>query len=184
MKKVLLALCILTAHNSLIAQIEKGNFLTGISGRYRFEFDDGKNYSLSLTPNIGYFMLNRLAAGASLSLNTSLSTGTYEQKNKSLAIGPFVRYYLLDNNKYNVFVQPSFLIYANRSTLNSDEIINYSTTTTAIALSVAPVYFINEHVSLGLLNNITKYYYESSNTAMYFEMQLGLQIHLRCKKKE
>jgi hypothetical protein len=73
---------------------------------------DINNWSISITPSIGYFIQDRLLVGANIllyfstdkaSYNTSAASETYEYKYTSFGIGPEVRYYFGDPGNKQLF---------------------------------------------------------------------------------
>src|SRR6478735_9655893 len=116
MRKTLLLLTASFLMNTSFGQLQKGTWLVGGNGMYRVykTKEDGKLISsvrdLSVLPNLGYFVIDKLATGLTLSglfVNakypqpdgTTLST-----KQQQIGAGPFARYYLLGaENTINVF---------------------------------------------------------------------------------
>src|ERR1700750_1300278 len=92
------------------AQISKGNWLIGGSVSFSSQhvyYSGGPDYSttnFTVNPNIGYFIMDKLAAGLDVSYvsNTTKAFGT-SATSSIFGIGPFIRYYLLSA------VQPAHL---------------------------------------------------------------------------
>ena len=62
MSAIVFALCSIGAAN---AQLEKGSVLVGGGiGDIQFGLGSGSNFSINLTPRVGYFVQNNLAFGA------------------------------------------------------------------------------------------------------------------------
>jgi outer membrane protein len=93
------------AHNSF-CQFNKGRFIAG--GSVRFSSSNLENVfsgnttetrvsTFSFSPNVGYFIIDKLAIGASVGLSTSryaVEAQNVEAVNSTASIGPFMRYYL------------------------------------------------------------------------------------------
>jgi opacity protein-like surface antigen len=103
---VFTALVILTAFGAH-AQFEQGTMMVGGNFNVRFNGDKVKSgsttttidhyTSISIGPQFGYFIIDNLAAGAGLTINSY--SVTYENSNdkssgSSVVFSPFVRYYL------------------------------------------------------------------------------------------
>lgn len=134
MKKALLALLCL-ASVSAFAQVKKGDKLVGVSfGSISYTSSDsktsysntptvyesdGNSFSISVNPNVAWFVNDNLAIGGGVSISfyssksTSSNTGsstTTESKytQPSFYIGPFARYYFGGSPKGMPFVQANF----------------------------------------------------------------------------
>jgi len=99
MKKMLLSLTTCVIMATLVhAQTEKGDWLVG----GLFQLNTAKtNTHIGLTPMGGKFVIKNLAVGADLNFDYSKS-GT--DKVTQFGIGPFARYYFL-NNKVRPIIQ-------------------------------------------------------------------------------
>jgi hypothetical protein len=87
MKIIILAILLITFLNfNLQAQIEKGSRLVGGAG-YVILNDP---FLLNISPNLGYFLSNRLVLGSSVGL---MFYGYEDNSNLSIALTPFTRYY-------------------------------------------------------------------------------------------
>lgn len=120
---------------SLFAQTEKGARLIGVSlGSLSYTNSDsktsysntptvynsdGSSFSISVNPNIGWFVKDNLAVGGGFSVSfysseskssntgsTTTSTSNYTQP--SVYIGPFARYYFSGSKKGMPFAQANF----------------------------------------------------------------------------
>ncbi|RZM19502.1 MAG: hypothetical protein EOO88_37870 [Pedobacter sp.] len=134
MKQMLTFLLLLLSFTA-IAQIKKGDKLVGVGiGAISYTSSDskttysntptvyeseGSSFSISLNPNLGWFIMDKLAVGAAVnvSFNTSksesrnsASTTTSDNKSTQPAfyIGPFARYYFGTGTKGAPFVQGNF----------------------------------------------------------------------------
>src|ERR1700710_1032719 len=105
MKNIFLVICLCIA-GQLFAQTEKGNFLVGGTAGFQ---TNSTNTTIAFSPNVGYFVKNNLAVGASSTLSSVkedfLKTTTFN-------IGPFARYYVGHSNfKPFGLVQLAYLSY-------------------------------------------------------------------------
>lgn len=132
MKKILAVTALCLSLSPLFSQVEKGSKLIGVSfGSFSFTNSnsqttysntptkyksDGSSYSVSINPNLGFFVIDNLAVGASVSVsyygskskstNTSSTTSsTSEYVQPSFYIGPFARYYVPGSGKGRIFAQ-------------------------------------------------------------------------------
>ena len=195
MKQLSLLFFLLTA-NYLTAtcQLDKGVWLVGGSGKlytYNSTFTN-PNYrttvkytQIDLSPNIGYFIADKLAAGLkpnfSFFKGSILNQATVSGTTKFF-IGPFLRYYFLSpDNPFNILTDISYQVGINQySTPPKDKgkISNFS-------LMAGPEIFFNSSVGIELLIGYTKYHESvESSTIGYsdnrkgLQVSIGLQIHL------
>lgn len=178
-KKVTLGILLLSSLN-LYSQITKDNWLIGGSGRYSSQKEtlnsvEVKGYDIELTPNIGYFLIDKLALGAKSALTyNKLNYNGGLSKSTQVTIGPFVRYYALNpDNRINIFTQASY------------EYVHYSGNSGAksqggiFTISSGPVVFLNSSVGLECTFNYQLLNQKEANTtAKTFYVNLGFQIHL------
>lgn len=145
MKNLLLTFLFFTLSLSVIGQRKKGDKLVGVGiGSISYTNSDskttysntptvynseGNSFSISINPNVAWFVNDNLAIGGGVSIsfyssksnssNTS-STTTSESKSTqpSFYIGPFARYYFGGSTKGMPFVQANFQygIYGGKST--------------------------------------------------------------------
>jgi hypothetical protein len=74
------------------AQTQKGGILLAGSGHAQFN----DPLEIELQPQAGYFLLNRMAVGASIPVYF-LAAGSQRRRTSSLGLDPFVRYYFLQS---------------------------------------------------------------------------------------
>jgi hypothetical protein len=121
--------------------------------------DKNKTTSFGFYPKAGYFLNDQFAVGAQLvlALSSSKTPGTPEVINSSNTIGltPFVRYYVLQMDKFSIFGQGYLGL-----SLRSQKTKNGGTTTkgpktTTISLGVYPgvAYDISDNLSLEIQIN-------------------------------
>jgi hypothetical protein len=132
MKKTLLFfifLCVFSFYSN--AQLTKNNWLVGGSGSFYYYNEDYSNPSYNQTANytsidiaasVGYFFMDKLAAGLRPGfssykgkvVSTSAGSGGFTNSYK-FSIGPFVRYYFLQEDKpFNVLADVSYQIGINQ----------------------------------------------------------------------
>src|SRR5687767_14919144 len=179
----LLSLSLILANRSM-SQINKGQFLAG--GNISFESikNDGEdvvNYKTTnffISPNIGYFIIPKLAGGLRLNIRS------YKQKipagytQVSVSLSPFLRYYLLSQKqKFNVLVDSGYINVKTKTRIQNSRL---SERTRGYTVSVGPAIFLNERVALefllGYKRTNVKNYEDNKNTTL--NTGLGLQIHL------
>ena len=163
------------------AQITKGNWMVGGSGSFKSTTSEtiktgskDKYTYLELSPNIGYFFLDKMAAG----INTSFYYNPYEGAyNIGFGIGPYLKYYLLKPEKLvNIFIQGKYLYYENNN--NSDAIGYDKFSSYSYGLKTGPVIYFNDSVALELA---LEYLRDNRNKTLIdntFLMTIGFQIHL------
>jgi len=201
MKQLIFLLCIGYAINSYgqtDKPITKGNMLLGGSagfsyskktGQYQFSDPYGgpflqtieeKNFSLSLSPSIGYFVADGLAIGISPSISYSHNKyGNNTYNGYAIGIAPFIKNYF--TNGFFISLEPGILYSASNSG-NSKS----STIQLYINPAIGYAFFINPKVSMepsiGYLYNKNIYKYESSanettNSSLIF-FSIGFQVFL------
>lgn len=112
MKKVLFASFLLVSSYVSQAQINKGQWLVGgnisfASTKYG-DIKDSKVTSFEISPDAGYFIIDKLAAGVRLGYS-STKAKTADDASTEFSAAPFVRYYFLDAaQKVNVFADASY----------------------------------------------------------------------------
>ena len=164
--------------NICFSQITKGNWLVGGNALFytqngRINGSDSKGYNLNISPDIGYFLANKFAAGLTLNATyvENINRGA-KSSSTSLGIGPFARYYFLPTeNIVNIFVEG---IYQYTTDFNGFG-ENY------FRFSTGPVIYFNSSVGLEFTLN-----YAHDNTANIsaktISFGVGFQIHLEKEK--
>lgn len=114
MRKGICLIITILAFCEIHAQVEKGYWLAGGSLSYysdKTEFQT--NNVLLATPKIGYFIIDKLAAGLNFSIeynSTKGARGSGTARLGSLRLGPLVRYYFLPKEStVNLFSEGSVL---------------------------------------------------------------------------
>lgn len=187
MRILLLLSLSLILTNTATSQINKGHFLVG--GNINFESvkidGDGvyitsyKTTTFFVSPNIGYFIIPKLAGGLRLNIGVyKQSSAVYSQTNISLS--PFLRYYLLSQKqKFNILVDASYINMKSKTRIqgNPTPVIER---TTGYNITVGPSLFLNQHVALEFLLSYKQTQLKdiSDNKNSAVNAVLGLQIHL------
>lgn len=168
--------------NNVNSQITKKNWMVGGSGLFSSQTErlgtlTAKEVYIKLSPNIGYFFIDKFSGGIKADLNYSqVKYSGAESKTTQFAMGPFLRYYFLNVEKrINLLAEGSYL-YSHYSGNNTS-----SDSQNAFTFSAGPVVYFNSSVGLEMTLN-----YEhlngtgiSANT-IYFG--IGFQIHLEREK--
>ncbi len=167
-------------------QVTNGNWLVGGSGKFLVEEDktdvvNGKTTQLDLSPDIGYFFLNKFAAGARIFFEYGVQKkiGAYKNTYSNIGAGPFLRYYFLPvDNRINLLVQSAYQHSLTKSSGNTTNIND-------LLFSAGPVLYFNSSVGLELTANYELYDFQTAyTTAKKFYITMGLQIHLESDRNE
>jgi hypothetical protein len=161
-----------------LSQTQKGTLLLG--GSAGVQFSDP--FSVNFNPNVGVFVLDKLAIGSSLSSYFSSET---RYRYSQLGIGPFVRYYF-GEKKLQYFVLADVGLYRNWYKVDNppfEERRQVSNFWNARA-GLGAVYFITQQIGL----EATLYYRindspGSDNSDSNLFLNFGLQIYLPSGKE-
>lgn len=178
--RTLFLFLILTTTFTLNAQITKGNWLVG--GDIAFSYSDSKpestinseSFNIDLSPNIGYFFGDKLAFGTRVNyFHSRFKSDSGNSKFDSFFVSPFVKFYLLNDDKMvNPFLESSY-----RFNLLDDNNLDEFSARAGIAI------FLNNSValeaSLNYLNSKTKKQFIGSHTIL---LGFGIQVHLEKPK--
>lgn len=191
MQRTLLILLLFFSTSSAFSQINKGNFLVGGSGAFSSRDQDGsKSSSLAISPNVGYFFIDKLAGGVDLTLNfSSAKFSGVKTTARGLGVSPFVRYYILpSSSRINLFAEGSYGW--GKSRYKSPDLTNNSTFN-SYSLSVGPSFFVTSNIAVEFTAGYT--YSASRSKNIYsnyktkeklFQIGVGFQIHLGGNKKK
>lgn len=193
MQKTLLSLIVLFSTFSGFAQINKGQFLVGGTGSfYSKDQNSTKSTNFTLSPNVGYFFLDKLAGGISTNLGYTHTKFSIDQKisTKNYTISPFVRYYVLPaSNKVNFLAQASYG-WGKGTTSYSSNDAKFKVNSDFFSFAAGPVFFITPNVAAELTAGYGQTHYKSESSSMEnksknknFQLGIGFQIHLGNKKK-
>ena len=169
MKKLLLSLT-LVASLSVVAtaQTEKGGWIVGAQAANVSYNTTADIFTLTLSPQAGYFVADNFAIGANLRISMSNATGS----NTVWAIGPFARAYFGGTEKSKFYAQ------ANTGLVGMSGATAYN-----LGATLGHTYFITRNV--GLETALGYNYSDSTNGGMGSSdlgLNLGFQIYLGKKK--
>ena len=174
MKNLLTILTIILTSIPCFSQITKSVWLIGGSASFSsFKYPvqgSPTQINIGISPNIGYFLIDKLAVGASASF-TSDYFSDYPGKTNFFTVGPFARYYFLDTESvFNLFAQTGYEIqFQNKG---NDPVSIYS-------ISAGPNIFLNQNVALEFGFGYTYTPFNKINVGIKtFLTIIGLQIHL------
>jgi hypothetical protein len=174
-------------------QITQRNWLMGGNGSFSHS-DETLNgnvqvnsNTIDLSPNIGYFLVDRLAGGVRLNLNYQvMKNSNLKARTTTFLGGPFIRYYFLDKeNMINIFSEAAIQFYTSRhkgtnnagdyETLFDESGIN------AYTFSAGPAIFFNSSVALELAlsyQRIPLQAFNGNKEQNTIALKIGFQIHL------
>jgi hypothetical protein len=145
-------LLILTA--TAFTQISKGQFLIG--GNMNFEstkeensvYGSYKSINYFISPNIGYFIFNKIGGGLRLDIRSYNSTSqNLETHQVNASISPFLRYYFLPvQKKVNAFIDGSYL--HDKSKWHSDSNPSYFVKSKGYYFFAGPSIFLTDQIAL------------------------------------
>ncbi len=175
MKKLLLSTITLFVTTIALSQTEQGKISVGASSDLSFSFLNGKQEfrgqendldertSFAIAPTAGYFVIDNLQVGLVLALSTEKvegerqnfnnfgpQTNSFESKLSTFAVGPFVRYYFLENS-IKPFVQAS-VAYVSTKNESDDEFSSFESKSNGIGFGfdAGVAFFLNNFISLDL----------------------------------
>lgn len=180
--------------SQLYSQITKGNWLVGGSGSFSYTdnksaaYTNYKSNQLSISPNVGYFFIDKLAFGTKISILTSKanfpSTPTYQNylaKSSSYGFGPFGRYYLLNTeSQYNILIEGSYQYQIRNSKVSTT---NSKQNANSYSFSAGPVIYFNSSVGIEFTIGFSSEKFAGfSRRNNSISANLGFQIHLEKDK--
>ncbi len=173
MKKLILIcvlFCSLCVLNSF-SQTEKGNYLLGGGASASIDFSNGSNtFYLWFSPNMGYFIIDKLTIGASLPLSFNSRENS---RNFNYGITPFLRYYFGQPSDIMIFVTGAFGIKGSSSKY-------YDTTASSSGIEgragVGGTYFLNESIGLEALLGYTYNKWRDSDATSAIGLSIGFQF--------
>jgi len=163
---------------SCFAQTQKGSKMLGGSGSVNFK----EAFSLSLSPNLGYFIIEDLALGSGVSLNYS-NFKEIEFQTFGGGVEPFIRYYFGKPAPIRVFAQANGSVYL-LTIKNKAEVSTHNRNAFGGSLGIA--YFISQQIGVearltynnfhhGHIDPYENQYYPRENN---FGLNFGIQVHL------
>ena len=178
MRKILLAVLLVSVTTIGSAQIYKGQYMVGGNASFtssKFSDIDGSTTDVTISPNFGYFFINNLAGGLRLSF---LSSKEEDQEAYTEFSGaPFLRYYFLPTaQKVNIFAEASYG-FGSAGTDDKESFNQY-------AFMAGPAIFLTPNAALefGLLYSSTGGDAFGDIRLNTFGLNIGFQIHLGTPK--
>lgn len=184
MKKIILLIIIVAlAVNYANGQITKNNWLLSGSASFSTQKNSSaaslqyKQTDIQISPTIGYFIIDKFAAGVRPSFTYGKNNLAANAKPQTFfSIGPFVRYYFLQTDRpFNLLAEGA---YAYGSLNQASESKQHT-----FSVSAGPVLYFNTSVGLEFTvgYSTTKVVgFTGSNNAIRFG--IGFQIHLEKEK--
>lgn len=191
MKRLLICLFVLLSFFAAHAQLTKSNWLVGGTGNFlasSYSYSSATYSSTSnrvditVSPNIGYFVKDKLAFGLRPSFSKFKDrvdgpSGGYSNVNR-LEFGPFGRYYFLPTeSRYNILADVSYQYGLYWFTPTKGNI-------NTISAAAGPVIFFNSSVGLEFLfgyysrKEVIKQNGDNVYNQKGFQASIGFQIHL------
>jgi hypothetical protein len=188
-----LALLLSSVCFSSYGQLTKNIWLVGGSGSiYSYNEDytapsvnvTAKYTSIDLNASVGYFFLDKMCAGLRPYFSTfkGESSGGGSSNDLKFALGPFLRYYFLEEDKqFNLLTDISYQIGINKSFAGSKPQGKYNT----LSIMAGTEIFFNSSIGLEILlgykNQIASFdnspsAYNSNRRG--FQTTIGFQFHL------
>jgi hypothetical protein len=185
MKKLILFSLFAITASSAFSQLNQGQWLVGGDAGFTSSESGSGNFknkhsSITFSPNAGFFLVDKFAAGLRFGYNRNKFTDVFIYNNYSIA--PFARYYFLaKEQKVNVFADASYLFNSSHQK-NLDE----TTKSNGYSLKAGPAIFLNPNVALEFTLGYNRIKQNSTDyKTSTFQTGVGFQIHLgRGKSKE
>jgi hypothetical protein len=163
------------------AQITKGNWMVGGSGsftNYKSTFENNNTEitqtgnGMRLSPDLGYFIIDKIALGTFLSFGYSNPSGD-NNNSHGFGISPFVRYYFRKSDKMiNPFLQTSYGFSEGKSESGGTNKSN------GYNIKGGSAIFFNSSVALELTVEYDSSKYNSNSKSNNCTIGIGFQIHL------
>lgn len=189
-KSVLLALYFLLMFSlSTWAQTQKGAKLLG--GDVAFDLEKNNSFSITLSPQIGYFVIKNLAVGTGASLHYSKynygdnMSYSFRARTTMAGASPFVRYYFGQSTPTRLFTDARIIFWRTwfTGTQHGSQpqltVSNYST----LRAGVGVVHFITSQIGLEALLAYTSSKNSSSDRTGKIGLTVGFQIYLPSSKQ-
>jgi hypothetical protein len=188
MRKLFVSYLFITFFFTANSQITKGNWLVGGTGKfysYTTQYssatysNEAKYTQIDLSPNIGYFVIDKLAFGLRPAFSSIkgkvTTTGGMPTNLQRYWIGPFGRYYFLPSDRQvniltDISYQHGFFGGISKGSLS------------ALSAMAGPVVYFNSCVGtellLGYSSSIGDVEGFQKETRKGFQIAIGFQIHL------
>ena len=196
MKKIFVTVICIALYKFSFSQIDKGYWLVG--GNAGFESynstyttslnnTSSKQTNISFSPKIGYFFVKKIAAG----LNPKFTYGHYNPTGSSTAvssssysfgIGPFFRYYFLNDEKqYNILFDANYTI----GKIVSPNDTKITGKNNEVSLLIGPEIYFNSSAAIEILLGYKNSIQSLDNPNLVFTekrnglfMSIGFILHL------
>jgi hypothetical protein len=184
MKKLLLAASLFVSSTTIFAQVDQGQWLAGGSAGFDHSSQgDDKVTTISIAPDLGYFVINQLAVGLRpefgyMKSKSKIGTTTSSSSTTAFFVAPFVRYYFMQSGeKVNVFGDASYGFGSSKVKGGTSVSGNY------YQVKAGPAIFLTPNTAL----EFALYYrsfggdaYENAagDREGHFGVGIGFQIHL------
>lgn len=188
MKHFTLFLLLTTVTITATAQIQQGKFLIG--GNISFEsiknegsnVTDYKTTNFFFSPNIGYFIIEKLTGGIRLDIKSYKQSSPNDWRQTYTSISPFLRYYFLPSvKKINAFIDVGYLNY--KTKFRNEASFTSVDRSNGYLISGGPAIFLTEQVALEFTVGYKRVIVQNGDyLSTTFNSGLGLQIHLGRKK--
>ena len=171
--KIFLVVTIFFAMSSN-AQITKGNWMMGGSGRFGnykiTNSDESFNTTqIGINPHIGYFIIDKLAFGTSAQVSITFFSND-SPIYKAYITSPFLRYYFFESEKkINIFSEVNYEILRISNNVQKQD---------KFKVKAGVVFFLNSSVGIEVALNYSKQKsnLDYENRGIYLDV--GFQIHL------
>jgi len=188
MKKLFVSYLLITFCFYANGQITKGNWLVGGTGKfysYTSQYtsatysNEAKYTQIDISPNIGYFVTDKLAFGVRPSFSSIkgevTTTGGGSTNTQRYWIGPFGRFYFLQPDKqFNILTDISYQ-YGFFGGIPNGKLNQFSA-------MVGPVVYFNSSIGieflLGYSSSLEDVEGYQKETRKGFQIGIGFQIHL------
>jgi hypothetical protein len=172
MKKLLLTIFAITTVNAFTqAQTSKGNFLLGGNAGFSSskQGDADASTDITVSPNIGYFVINDLAVGGRANVSSSKQG---DDKATGFSFTPFVRYYFVSiGSKAKLMADASFG-FGSAKFGDADAI-----SSTNWGIAAGPALFLNDNTALEFTLSYGSQKFQDFDATNTFGVNVGLQIH-------
>lgn len=156
-----------------------------------YEANDSKLSALDLSPDVGYFFVDKLATGIRMGYSRSNTKfgdnpsqpGTDNSfKSNSQSIGPFIRYYFLPvESRYNILTEVNYQYINSKQEINNVSSANF--TSNQFSIIAGPAIYLNSSVGLEFLIGYTATpKNKNSDKSSRIGFGIGFQIHLEKDK--
>jgi hypothetical protein len=194
MKQVAILIFMIFIFSQVNSQITKGNWLVGGNLSYKYTkyqssaFVNYKYSEFTISPDVGFFVVDKFASGIRTSLMFSKSkypsTGgafSYPSKRNSFSVGPFARYYFLDTKSVlNLFAEGGYQYQLRKDIAPGMSAVQISN---VYYFNAGPVLYFNSSVGMEFtVGYLSVKYNDASGRDNTIQTSIGFQIHLEKDK--